>query len=223
MMKVWDLRKKLNAVIPSSLPIDDDDDSLYEEGDTEEDGDDSVLSADSAVVLNRASPNPTTPEEDTPPSTIPITPPEKPASPTDKNTVIINTPTTKQRPRSVSDSNYKPAASHLQYTKQKVSPLRHQTVITPTIKKTRVCPCTVKGEQYSHIALNETYTGSVQAMFRLLFDSSFFPGFLERYENFEHVRSGVWKHGKRDVVGQRRIKSSTSGYYFKITITNWSL
>jgi hypothetical protein len=56
--------------------------------------------------------------------------------------------------------------------------------VTP-IKKTRVCPCTVHGQHYFHVALNETYTGSVEAMFELLFNSDFLRGFFERYENFE--------------------------------------
>lgn len=62
--------------------------------------------------------------------------------------------------------------------------VRQDDALTP-IKKTRVCPCTVKGEQYFHVALNETYKGTVEAVFKLLFDSEFIKGFLEKYENFE--------------------------------------
>lgn len=86
-----------------------------------------------------------------------------------------------------------------------------------SIKKTRVCPCTVKREQYTHIALNETYPGTVEAMFKLLYDSDFFKGFLERYENFEDVQLGEWKQGTREVIGKRRIKSSsTMGKHSKV-------
>lgn len=212
-MKIWDLRKKINSVIPTPLPIDDDgtedDDSLYEEGDTEEDEEDGS-SADSAVVLK------TPKAESNKPSSVSPTP--SPSPPTTTNDTISATeksalfPTiAKQRPRSVSDSNYQPrstSSNAVTIPEPKISPLRQQT---PTIKKTRVCPCTVHGEQYPHIALNETYKGSVQAMFRLLFDTNFFPAFLERYENFERVKPSPWKHGKRQVISQRRIKSSTTG------------
>ncbi|GAN03068.1 hypothetical protein MAM1_0033d02519 [Mucor ambiguus] len=88
--------------------------------------------------------------------------------------------------------------------------IRQDDALTP-IKKTRVCPCTVKGEQYFHIALNETYKGTVEAVFKLLFDSEFIKGFLEKYENFEDVQLGHWKHGIREVTGKRKIKSSTMG------------
>jgi hypothetical protein len=63
--------------------------------------------------------------------------------------------------------------------------------VTP-IKKTRVCPCTVQGEQYFHVALNETYKGSVEAMFELLFNSDFLRGFLERYENFAGNKTNLF-------------------------------
>ena len=83
-------------------------------------------------------------------------------------------------------------------------------LLTP-IKKTRVCPCTVKGEQYLRVALNETYNGSVEAMYTLLFDSSFSKKFLERFENFQDVHIGSWKHGSQEVIGKRKIKSATMG------------
>ncbi|KAI7895289.1 uncharacterized protein EV154DRAFT_536144 [Mucor mucedo] len=231
-VKIWDLRKKINSVIPIPLPIDDDDDngtedddSLYEEGDTEEDEED-ISSADSAVVLKTpkaesnkppsASPSPSPPAASSSNSAAAAAAAD--ANQTPEKSARLSPTIAKQRPRSVSDSNYKPrstasatSTTAVTIPEPKVSPLRQQTVMTPTIKKTRVCPCTVNGEQYPHIALNETYKGSVQAMFRLLFDSNFFPGFLERYENFEHVQSSAWKHGKRQVIGQRRIKSSTTG------------
>ncbi|KAK4515523.1 carboxy methyl transferase for protein phosphatase 2A [Mucor velutinosus] len=88
--------------------------------------------------------------------------------------------------------------------------IRQDDALTP-IKKTRVCPCTVKGEQYFHIALNETYKGTVEAVFKLLFDSEFIKDFLEKYENFEDVQLGHWKHGVREVTGKRKIKSATMG------------
>jgi hypothetical protein len=79
------------------------------------------------------------------------------------------------------------------------------------LKKPRVCPCVLKGEQHHHVALNETYNGTVDAMSKLLFHSSFYKSFLEKYESFEDVQLGTWKHGGREVTGKRKIKSSTSG------------
>ncbi|CEP08384.1 hypothetical protein [Parasitella parasitica] len=118
------------------------------------------------------------------------------------------------RPRSASDSYTNRNHSNMLIVPKAESgtkrEARQQEALTP-IKKTRVCPCTVKGEQYFHIALNETYEGSVEAVFKLLFDSKFVKGFLEKYENFEDVQLGNWKHGIREVTGKRKIKSSTTG------------
>ncbi|KAI8640186.1 hypothetical protein BD408DRAFT_420268 [Parasitella parasitica] len=118
------------------------------------------------------------------------------------------------RPRSASDSYTSQNKSNVSIVPKTESgtkrEVRQQEVLTP-IKKTRVCPCTVKGEQYFHIALNETYKGTVEAVFKLLFNSKFVKGFLEKYENFEDVQLGTWKHGIREVTGKRKIKSSTMG------------
>lgn len=131
------------------------------------------------------------------------------------------------RPRAVSDSykEQRRAVATSGETKYAASDSKREipycpsggdgTTVTP-IKKTRVCPCTVKGEQYLHIALNETYTGTVEGMFKLLFDSDFVKTFLERYENFEDVQVGSWNHSAREVIGKRKIKSSTMGKKYKL-------
>ncbi|KAI8075517.1 hypothetical protein BDF21DRAFT_343506 [Thamnidium elegans] len=198
-VKIWDLSKKVNSVIPTSFDDDDDNNSLY--GDTEDE--DSLNSDDSAILLS----DPSSLTQDKKELTIPIAS-VKPAL-TPDSTTIKDTPT-KLRPRSVSDSNYR---GRRELAIQPESSLKREitypSTITP-IKKTRVCPCTVQGEQYSRIAINETFPGTVEAMFKLLFDSSFVKGFLERYENFENVQTSVWQHGAREIVGQRRIKSTTS-------------
>lgn len=199
-VKIWDLSKKVNSVIPTSFD-EDDNNSLY--GDTEDE--DSLDSDDSAILLS----DPSSLAQDKKELTIPVAS-VKPAL-TPDSTTIKDTPTTKLRPRSVSDSNYR---GRRELAIQPESSLKREitfpSTITP-IKKTRVCPCTVQGEQYSRIAINETFPGNVEAMFKLLFDSSFVKGFLERYENFENVQTSVWQHGAREVVAQRRIKSTTSG------------
>ncbi|GAA5794882.1 hypothetical protein HPULCUR_000230 [Helicostylum pulchrum] len=200
MVKIWDLSKKVSSVIPTSFD-EDDNNSLY--GDTEDE--DSLNSDDSAILLSDPSSLTQVKKE----LTVPVAS-VKPAL-TPDSTTIKDTPTTKLRPRSVSDSNYR---GRRELAIQPESSLKREITfpsdITP-IKKTRVCPCTVRGEQYSRIAINETFPGTVEAMFRLLFDSSFVKGFLERYENFENVQTSVWQHGAREVVAQRRIKSTTSG------------
>ncbi|KAL9558530.1 hypothetical protein MBANPS3_000866 [Mucor bainieri] len=128
--------------------------------------------------------------------------------------VYTNTLKQQSRPRSASDT-YTGRERRTVTIEPKVESgpkreIRPDDALTP-IKKTRVCPCTVKGEQYFHIALNETYRGTVEAVFKLLFDSEFIKGFLEKYENFEDVQLGQWKHGSREVTGKRKIKSSTMG------------
>lgn len=138
------------------------------------------------------------------------------------------------RPRSASDTYTGRERRNISIEpKMESGPRRevHQGDALTSIKRTRVCPCTVKGEQYFHIALNETYKGTVEAVFKLLFDSEFIKGFLEKYENFEgmegtaqnrfvltaqtDVQLGHWKHGIREVTGKRKIKSSTMGKVYK--------
>lgn len=204
----------MNSVIPTTF--DEDDNSLY--GETEDD--DSLHSDDSAILMSNspASLN----QQDKQESNLAVSCSVKPGVTSDSTTTTIkdtpktttNTTTTKLRPRSASDSNYR---GRREFTLLPESNLKREYDRSPTItpiKKTRVCPCTVKGEQYAHVALNETYPGTVEAMLKLLFDSSFLKNFLERYENFENVQAGIWQHGTREIVGQRRIKSSTSGKCF---------
>lgn len=230
-MKIWDLCKRAaNSVIPSSSCFDDTN-SLYEEGETDEE---SIPDMDSAVLLSP--PLLITTEEDTQHHHGLIESAAKPNNsststaaatnnntspsnkitllPTDSSAYLKESPllSTLNRPRAVSDS-YRERRTAVIPNKTDTSSLKRETLlqsITP-IKRTRVCPCTVKGEQYTHIALNETYTGTVESLFKLLYDSDFFKGFLERYENFEEVQLGTWKHGAREVIGKRRIKSSTMG------------
>ncbi|CAO0802577.1 unnamed protein product [Mucor circinelloides] len=128
--------------------------------------------------------------------------------------LYTNTLKQQSRPRSASDTYTGRERRNISIEpKMESGPKRevHQGDALTSIKRTRVCPCTVKGEQYFHIALNETYKGTVEAVFKLLFDSEFIKGFLEKYENFEDVQLGHWKHGIREVTGKRKIKSSTMG------------
>lgn len=101
--------------------------------------------------------------------------------------LYTNTLRQQSRPRSASDTYTGRDRRILSFEPKVEASPKHEIrpeELTP-IKKTRVCPCTVKGEQYFHVALNETYNGTVEAIFKLLFDSEFVKGFLEKYENFE--------------------------------------
>lgn len=219
--KIWDLSKRAKSVLPTTP---------YGAYDGESD-EDSIPSVDSAIHLS-SPPLLLTTEEDDPDKHL-----QEPVNALPNKSSISTTASTSHstlakgvyvsdtlsefnnrtnnRPRAVSDSckerrTFNETKSD---SDSKREILRHDSGAVTPIKKTRVCPCTVKGEQYLHIALNETYNGSVEAMFKLLFDSDFIKKFLERYENFEDVQVGGWKHGAREVIGKRRIKSSTMGKY----------
>lgn len=158
-----------------------------------------------------------------------------PATTSMNKCLYTNTLKQQSRPRSASDTYMGRERRNVSIEPNMESgpkrEIRQDNALTP-IKKTRVCPCTVKGEQYFHVALNETYKGTVEAVFKLLFDSEFIKGFLEKYENFEgrtiaaipfdsdtdsqtDVQLGHWKHGVREVTGKRKIKSSTMGKVYK--------
>ncbi|KAI8973698.1 hypothetical protein BDF20DRAFT_667193 [Mycotypha africana] len=149
----------------------------------------------------------------------------------EKDTFLATKLEEQQRPRAASDSNTTPAdtsvltkprtttngTSRLNLTaspalamNNTLSQGKKPMKVVP-LKKSRVCPCTINNEQYHHVALNEIYTGTVEAMFKLLCDSDFLRNFLERYEAFEDVQDGEWRHGRREVTGKRRVKSATSG------------
>ncbi|KAF1798544.1 hypothetical protein FB192DRAFT_1288509 [Mucor lusitanicus] len=218
-IKLWDLKKRVSSVIlPADPPLIRS--NSYDEDDDDEETDDegSVPSMDSAIVLH------------TPPLLItehdaalhhedlasdPVTTKPSPVSTTTMNkSFYTNALKQQSRPRSASDT-YTGRERRTVTIEPKLESgpkreVRQDDALTP-IKKTRVCPCTVKGEQYFHVALNETYKGTVEAVFKLLFDSEFIKGFLEKYENFEDVQLGHWKHGIREVTGKRKIKSSTMG------------
>lgn len=236
--KIWDLSKRAKSVLPSAATTAYDHDALLY--DNESDGD-SIPSNDSAIHLNSPPlllddshdehlllepvNNTILPSKTT--SSSSTTQPGTTHSTLAKGVYVADTlsdfngrtSNNSNRPRAVSDS-YKEQrravavamSSEPKYEFDSKREIPHQSdgTVTP-IKKTRVCPCTVKGEQYLHIALNETYTGSVEGMFKLLFDSNFIKKFLERYENFEDVQVGSWNHGAREVIGKRKIKSSTMG------------
>ncbi|KAI8977931.1 GRAM domain-containing protein [Pilobolus umbonatus] len=74
------------------------------------------------------------------------------------------------------------------------------------VPQRRECPCT---EQLSYVAMDYCFDGTVELVNRLLYHTEFIKRFLEKYENFEDVRIGKWKHRSREYVGQRRMKSST--------------
>ncbi|KAI8376028.1 uncharacterized protein BYT42DRAFT_614815 [Radiomyces spectabilis] len=61
----------------------------------------------------------------------------------------------------------------------------------------KVCPCRLKGEHYAHVALDECYDGTVEMMYRLLFDSDFIKGYLEKIQHCKDVSMGHWYHGIR--------------------------
>ncbi|KAI8331116.1 GRAM domain-containing protein [Blakeslea trispora] len=117
------------------------------------------------------------------------------------------------RPRSVSDSLTQ-SGYHLLAAPSIESILnskRETQQPKPTFsKKARICPCSIRGQQYFHVALDQTYKGDVERMFKLLFDSQFMKSFLETYEQFEDVQIGSWKRNEREVTGRRRIKSSNT-------------
>lgn len=121
------------------------------------------------------------------PALIALVPNNAPTTSLNKS-LFTNTLKQQSRPRSASDTYTGRDRRILSFEpKVEAGPkheIRQEEALTP-IKKTRVCPCTVKGEQYFHVALNETYKGTVEAIFKLLFDSEFVKGFLEKYENFE--------------------------------------
>ncbi|KAI9487240.1 MAG: hypothetical protein EXX96DRAFT_552337 [Benjaminiella poitrasii] len=140
-------------------------------------------------------------------------------SPTNKSITLaaINTSQNEQqqRPRAVSDSYTRRDDASMEPNVRSSYNTKHEIGddVQPAtvLKKTRVCPCTIHGQQYFHVALNETYSGTVEAIFELLFNSEFYKNFLEQYENFEDLQLGEWKHGNRQVTGKRIIKSSTKG------------
>lgn len=113
------------------------------------------------------------------------------SSTAENNTFASKSPIQQQRPRASSDVYTTRERRNLSFTPDvetsKKREIKQPDVYETLIKKKRVCPCNVQGQQYFHIALDETYTGSVEAMFQLLFKSDFFRGFLERYENFEGI------------------------------------
>ncbi|KAI7902009.1 GRAM domain-containing protein [Cokeromyces recurvatus] len=108
--------------------------------------------------------------------------------------VMDNTEKQHSRPRAVSDSYAKIKEKRNDNSLSTTYPFIHNSTSlkrdydqehSTGIKRTKACPCSIHNKHYFHVALNETYSGTVDAMFRLLFDSDFFKNFLERYENFE--------------------------------------
>ncbi|KAM3583364.1 hypothetical protein VKS41_004277 [Umbelopsis sp. WA50703] len=50
-------------------------------------------------------------------------------------------------------------------------------ILTPVLPKTE-CQCTPSGGHYPHVALDTTFAGSIEALYNLLFNSSFIADFL---------------------------------------------
>ncbi|ORE07891.1 hypothetical protein BCV72DRAFT_101004 [Rhizopus microsporus var. microsporus] len=128
---------------------------------------------------------------------------------------VENTPViSNNRPRSISDS-YKdkvipspiivpprPNGSSPEKNTAKAEPIEY------TANKAVICPCMKSNKQYTHVALDRTYHGTVEAMDKLLFETDFIKSFLERCENFGDVELGVWQNNSRSIKGKRRIKTS---------------
>ncbi|KAI8890673.1 hypothetical protein K501DRAFT_236245 [Backusella circina FSU 941] len=206
-VKMWNLYKRASSVQPPSFSSAEDDDSSSAQ---------SIITNDSAVVLKNTATEPqinTTNESKNAEkinneSATTITIPNN----NDIKSFVSQLKDTQRRPRAVSDSfreHYAVEPKVEPGSKRETrSQQQEQQYIVP-IKKTRVCPCTIKGEQYPTIALNETYNGNTEDMFTLLFDSDLIKAFLEKFENHKDVQLGEWRHGVREVVGRRKIKSST--------------
>lgn len=94
--------------------------------------------------------------------------------------IINNNEYIQKRPRSISDTVDPHAYNLSKLTKYDVQPSVYEKI-------PKVCPCTINGEHYTHVALNDTFTGTVESMTKILFNSSFMKIFLERYENFEGI------------------------------------
>ncbi|CAO3691518.1 unnamed protein product [Rhizopus microsporus] len=128
---------------------------------------------------------------------------------------VENTPViSNNRPRSISDS-YKdkviPSPIIVPPRPSNNSPEKNSAKVEPveyTANKTVICPCMKSNKQYTHVALDRTYHGTVEAMDKLLFETDFIKSFLERCENFGDVELGVWKNNSRSIKGKRRIKTS---------------
>ncbi|CEI98853.1 hypothetical protein RMCBS344292_12951 [Rhizopus microsporus] len=127
-----------------------------------------------------------------------------------ENTPVISS----NRPRSISDS-YKdkviPSPIIVPSRPNHNSPEKNSAKTEPveyTANKTVICPCMKSNKQYTHVALDRTYHGTVEAMDKLLFETDFIKSFLERCENFGDVELGVWQNNSRSIKGKRRIKTS---------------
>ncbi|KAI9031652.1 hypothetical protein CLU79DRAFT_729508 [Phycomyces nitens] len=60
------------------------------------------------------------------------------------------------------------------------------------------CICSTKREPYPMVALDHTFAGTVETMYRILFDSDFMKNYLEKKENQKDVKMGKWVHGRRE-------------------------
>jgi hypothetical protein len=189
--KMWNLYKRTSSVQPPSFSSAEDDDSSSAQ---------SIISTDSAVVLPATTTSALTAAATTSPqintdeskdqekinneSATTVTIPNH----NDFKSFVSQLKDTQRRPRAVSDSFREHYAVEpkveLGSKRETRSQQKDQQYIVP-IKKTRVCPCTIKGEQYPTIALNETYNGNTEDMFTLLFDSDLIKAFLEKFENYK--------------------------------------
>ncbi|KAL0085665.1 GRAM domain-containing protein [Phycomyces blakesleeanus] len=77
-------------------------------------------------------------------------------------------------------------------------PLRNPTTTATPLPHT--CTCTTKRDPYPMVALDHTFAGTVETMYRILFDSDFMKNYLEKKENQKDVKMGQWIHGRRDNV-----------------------
>ncbi|RCH86439.1 hypothetical protein CU098_007504, partial [Rhizopus stolonifer] len=112
------------------------------------------------------------------------------------------------RPRSVSDSvtrDHQNAPTIESFFNMKETTVQKEE---PEKKKRQGCPCHVDHD--AHVALDQTYDGTVESMFKRLFDSRLIKDFLERYEHYEDIELSPWKHGHRQIMGKKRIKSSNT-------------
>ncbi|KAG0192226.1 hypothetical protein DFQ28_009800 [Apophysomyces sp. BC1034] len=104
------------------------------------------------------------------------------------------------------------------YAEQSASqPKEAEPRIIP-VNRTKSCPCTASGEHYSNIALDETYPGTVESMYKILFTSDFMKGFLKEVQQSrgmiidtdDDVDLSRYRHGVRE-CSYRRPMAGTNG------------
>ncbi|KAI7866974.1 GRAM domain-containing protein [Spinellus fusiger] len=72
------------------------------------------------------------------------------------------------------------------------------------------CPCCEDQVHYSQVALHETYSGTVESMYSILFDSDFMEQYLTSVKKCHGLELGTWKHGLRQNNGRQQNNAAFS-------------